>query len=335
MNFITRLSTPDIPAYPLAIHGRLEWQPVKIDGEPREDQWQFEFTLDHVPDTHIIVPSLSILGRSHGPASDQTQPPFQFEIRCGKANPVILQRVPAEDPSQKAQGGDDTVISTHIDCWHTHQSIEQPIIRTTVWDKEMPRSALLTISSRPLTLSVEPPSAKHTVVLSRPKPISQMDADKSIRQRICSPTALAMGLNGIDVDASWQHLITMCLDPLSRAYGSWPLAIRAANAYGIHGSVEVISEWSTVTKLLDQGVPVVCSINFAKGKLSGAPLQQTGGHLVLLYGYDAENAWVLDPAAATVSDVDHRYPIDEFVSAWLHERGAAYIFCRNAHSLLN
>jgi hypothetical protein len=332
MNFTMRLSTPDIPRYPLAINGSLDWQPVVTDGEAREDQWQCEFTLDHIPDAHIIVPSLSILKAS---SSDRAQSPFQFEVCSRIAEPVILQRVPADDPSHKATGGSDQTISTHIDCWHTHQLFDQLLVRVTVWESEMPQDALLTISYRPLNLEVEPPSHHHSVILSPPKSISQMDADKAIRQRICSPTALAMSLSSMSVDASWQRLVTMCLDPLSRAYGSWPLAIRAANTYGIHGSVEVIYDWSTVTQVLDHGVPVVCSINFSNGKLTGAPLQQTGGHLVLLYGYDEKTAWVLDPAAETVSKVDHRYPIDEFVSAWLHERGAAYIFCRNAHSLSN
>jgi hypothetical protein len=58
-------------------------------------------------------------------------------------------------------------------------------------------------------------------------------------------------------------------------------------------------------------------------------MPQTGGHLVMLYGIQGEYILVKDPAAATDTEVDRRYQVNEFSEAWLRRRGAAYIFCTN------
>ena len=58
--------------------------------------------------------------------------------------------------------------------------------------------------------------------------------------------------------------------------------------------------------VLNNGSPVVCSIRFGKDNLN-APLQHTGGHLVVLYGLEFEGehgyALVMDPATASTAEV--------------------------------
>ena len=59
-------------------------------------------------------------------------------------------------------------------------------------------------------------------------------------------------------------------------------------------------------------------------------MQQTGGHLVVLYGLEFEGehgyALVMDPAAPSTAQVARRYPLKAFSDAWLSHRGGTYLF---------
>ena len=50
------------------------------------------------------------------------------------------------------------------------------------------------------------------------------------------------------------------------------------------GGIEAHADLESAEKCLELGQPVVCSIDYAKGKLRGAPLASTKGHLVTLIG---------------------------------------------------
>ena len=93
-------------------------------------------------------------------------------------------------------------------------------------------------------------------------------------------------------------------------------------------AVETFSDWQTALTCLQAGVPLVCSIDFKRGKLDGAPMQQTGGHLVVLYGIEGDNVLVKDPGGADQQAVERRYNGNQFSSAWLGRRGAAYVFAK-------
>lgn len=316
MNFVTRLATRTDINYPLPIDAELTWT-------QSGSTWCCEIPLPDLPENHIVAPSLSMLDASAA---------YTFTIEARDVAPVNLQRVPAETDAHKASGGSEAHFSTHIDCWHTHRTVHNVLVSARVISESPPANALLTVSCRALQAAVDCDLSAE-VVLPQPDPISQMEALPPIRQRICSPTALTMCLSAIVDTPPWQEITAKCLDPLTRAYGSWPVAVRAANDYGVHGAVELLYDWGSVHDTLASGVPIVCSINFKQGELDDAPLQQTAGHLVLLYGYDKNRAWVLDPAGNTKNEVPKRYDLEQFSKAWLHQRGAAYIFCRDAYPL--
>ena len=113
-----------------------------------------------------------------------------------------------------------------------------------------------------------------------------MLAEEKIRHRICSPSSLAMavskikGLAEIEANAVWKKLITLCYDLNITAYGSWPKAMYAASTLGVLGGIEAHADLESAEKCLELGQPVVCSIDYEKGKLKGAPLESTKGHLV-------------------------------------------------------
>ena len=96
------------------------------------------------------------------------------------------------------------------------------------------------------------------------------------------------------------------------------------------GAVESLESWEAVTQVLAEQCLIVCSIRFAKNSLTGAPLEMSAGHLVVLYGIDASDqkqpyVLVMDPAGETPQTVPRRYKLSEFSNAWLDHRGGAYI----------
>ncbi len=316
-------------AYPLPVTA---W-PFSAYPTPPQLAWRkrfrhirLEMALPACPAHHIIVPSLSL-----------SKGVYQVSLHSG-AQSWFLQSVPATAASrwrlrqQRAQGrerrrGSPSPVSTHIDCFHTEADLGPSRLCFSVLDAGAPRRYLATASIRPLHLP--PPEAPRQTVLARqPEPISQMTASADIRQRICSPTALAMLLaTSTDANQSralWQGLVGHCFDPLTGAYGCWPLAIRAAASAGRIGAVEALASWEPALAVLGSGSPMVASIRFPAGALPGAPLSSTAGHLVTCYGIETDKALVMDPAAEPTS-VPRRYDLAAFGRAWFGYRGAAYI----------
>ena len=103
------------------------------------------------------------------------------------------------------------------------------------------------------------------------------------------------------------------------------MGIWAASRQGCIGAVEVLDDWIVASRLIDSGLPFVASIRYPEGKLPGAPISASSGHLVVVHGIDKKNIHVLDPAASTVAEVSRSYPSSAFGNAWLQYRGAAYI----------
>jgi hypothetical protein len=275
-----------------------------------------------LPSDHIVVPSFAHLCAAH----DER---YRFVLRTetcafwlnpvpGSA-PATIKSTPAKAARHK--------VTCHIDCWHTHGALEAPVVELLVEADNPPSDHLLIVSARPLELPANLGTPSHPdIELEVPASISQMQADNTIRSRICSPTALAMALSAVNKTPQWQATIDACYDPLTRAYGAWPLAIRWAGQQGVLAAVEALSGWRDAVRVLEAGSPLVCSIRFEKDALNGAPLTSTSGHLVLLYGIKGDYVYIKDPAAARDSEVDRRYRVDEFSAAWLQRRGAAYIF---------
>ncbi|MDA1076307.1 MAG: C39 family peptidase [Proteobacteria bacterium] len=291
------------PGYPLSTRTAVNWAQC-------EQGFRTSLELPPCPAEHIIVPSLSMTGTPYC---------FQFSLRDEQNQAWQLNSVPAQTAAPAVPT--DAPVTTHIDAWHTTRDLGASVLDVIV-DRQ-PLDFLLTVSVRPLT--IEPANTHAQVSLTRcPLPISQMQAPENIRHGICSPTSMAM-LVDRPGRQGWLDLVAECRDQVTGMYGVWPLAIRAAAMAGRLGAVEVFSGWSDVMPALDAGHPVVASIRFAEGALPGAPLNKTGGHLVVVYGIEKEQVLVLDPAAPDHDSVARRYDIKAFSRAWFAHRGAGYI----------
>jgi hypothetical protein len=157
---------------------------------------------------------------------------------------------------------------------------------------------------------------------------SQMETPEPIRHRICSPTCVAMALTRWDVLVEPHELAAEMFHPGLGLYGVWPAAMRAAARRGIAGYLLRFPTWDAARACLDAGLPVVASVRYAAGELTGAAVEQTSGHLVVLTGYDGGEVLVNDPAAPTRATVPRRYALEEMRRVWLERAGVGYVFFR-------
>jgi hypothetical protein len=299
-------------AYPLPVAGVADWHTL-------EDGFAVELALPPLAAGTLLIPSLAV--------SDAGTAYHQWTL-CADGSTWRLPPTPA-DPATREQPPADPRASQHIDCWHIHAPLKDPVLR--VWLRSWhpgagpPDRYLICASARPLTLT-EParPAAAHALAVAPPT-LSQMTAPPDLAPRICSPTSVAMVLAHWGCRDPWLGIVDECRDPATGMYGVWPLAIAAAARRGSMGAVEAFSNWDAPLAVLARGIPLVTSIRFEKDVLPDAPLPRTGGHLLVVFAAGPELIGVNDPAAPDLASVTRSYPAAAFTAAWLGHRGAAYI----------
>jgi hypothetical protein len=165
----------------------------------------------------------------------------------------------------------------------------------------------------------------------------------------CSPTSLAMVLGYYGrlpapstyrwVKASYadrwvNQVARLTYDHRYEGTGNWPfntaVGARAGDAF-----VTRLADLRTAERFLRAGIPLIVSIRFARGQLTGSPISSTPGHLVVLAGLtSAGNPIVMDPAAWRDSTVRRTYDRAQFERAWLSGSGGmAYVVRDAAHPL--
>ena len=88
-------------------------------------------------------------------------------------------------------------------------------------------------------------------------------------------------------------------------------------------------------RFIAAGIPLVASVSFSRGQLTGAPISATSGHLLVIAGFTSNgNVVVNDPAAPNNSSVRRVYDRGEFERAWLgRSSGTVYVVRDAAHPL--
>lgn len=176
----------------------------------------------------------------------------------------------------------------------------------------------------PAPLSATPDAARQRVRLPVP-PLSQMGVDPAIALRVCSPASVAMVLGfwgrPVGVAALAAEVYHAGLD----LYGIWPAAIRAAARRGVAGYLLRFPDWDAAAWCLAHGLPVIASIRYDTGELTGAAVEATTGHLIVLTGTEDDTVLVNDPAGRDEGTVARRYPRAELQRAWLERTGVGYV----------
>src|SRR5262245_11926344 len=154
---------------------------------------------------------------------------------------------------------------------------------------------------------------------------SQMEEAAAIRERICSPTCVAMVLEFWGRAVSVPELAAEVFHAGLDLYGVWPAAIHAAARRGVAGYLLRFPDWASAAWCLEQGLPIIASVRFEPGELRGSPLAGTGGHLVVIVGAEGDLVLVNDPAGPSRWQVPRRYLLREFCCVWLERGGVGYV----------
>ncbi len=171
----------------------------------------------------------------------------------------------------------------------------------------------------------------------------------------CSPTSLAMVLGyygalpssdetvwagATHPDRVVDHLARMTYDYAYRGTGNWPFNTAYAATRVQQAFVTRFTSLRDVERLVAAGIPVITSVSFRSGELSGAPIRSTNGHLLVVVGFRTDGDVIVnDPAAATRRGVRRTYDRGQFEDAWLKRGvyggsgGTAYVVRDADHPL--
>jgi hypothetical protein len=109
--------------------------------------------------------------------------------------------------------------------------------------------------------------------------------------------------------------------------GNWVFNTAYAAAAGLDSKVVRMSSLAEVERWTAAGVPVIASIAYAQGELSGTPIPASDGHILVIRGFDASgNVLVNDPAASSDAGVGMTYNRAQFEKVWLkYANGTTYL----------
>lgn len=159
---------------------------------------------------------------------------------------------------------------------------------------------------------------------------SQRTPDPLLSGRLCSPTSVSMVLASHGVSRPVFDVSSRAYDIRHDIFGNWPRNIQAAYALGVPGYLTRFAQWSDVYNTLDAGKPLIVSIQAKKGELRGAPYSETGGHLIVVRGYDAAgDLLVNDPASGEEAKGRLVYKREDLQKVWFERTlGTTYVLTK-------
>lgn len=155
----------------------------------------------------------------------------------------------------------------------------------------------------------------------------------------CSPTSTSMvlgywsggGEDNVSCETRVRAAVAGTYDWIYDGHGNWPFntayaATQVITQDGVTKNVEgYVARFTSLDKVeeyVKAGVPVVMSIAWGSGDLTGASIGSTNGHLFVLVGFDASgNPIVNDPASPDNPSVQRTYLRAELEPLWLQASG--------------
>ena len=158
----------------------------------------------------------------------------------------------------------------------------------------------------------------------------------------CSPTSLAMVLAFHDAlpparDYAWvpeghgapwvDHTARMTFDHGYDGTGNWSFNAAYAARLVRRAEVSRLPDLRAVERLVADGLPVIISIAFDAGELTGGPLTSSNGHLLVVVGFTADGDVVVnDPAADSPAGVRRTYDRAQLERIWQDaSTGTSYV----------
>jgi hypothetical protein len=139
----------------------------------------------------------------------------------------------------------------------------------------------------------------------------------------CSPAVLSMLLSYWDTELDVAEVARRVLDRSYDGTGNWAFNVALAGSLGLRGVVTHLRDLASAERIIAAGIPLALSISWKSGELPGAPLDASDGHLIVLCGFGADGAAVVnDPAQPAVRASYARVALER---AWLDHGGIAYV----------
>ena len=231
--------------------------------------------------------------------------------------------------------------STGLTGWQLRVTLGRPTGSTAVPGLDTVgavASRLPQVSDVPTSRPRPAPNAALGKVLAVPR-FSQMTHEGDYPQydgggeAWCSPTSTTMVLGYYGAlpgpaayswvpkghpDPQVDHGARMVYDTTLGGTGNW--AFNTAYAARRVGQAHVtrLRNLRGVEAYVERGVPVVISVAFGRGRLTGAPISSTNGHLIVVVGFTRSGDVVVnDPAAPTRAGVRRTYDRGQLEDAWL------------------
>ena len=155
---------------------------------------------------------------------------------------------------------------------------------------------------------------------------SQRTERPEIAGRICSPTSVSMVLEYRGVDERTGRVAERIYDTRHDIYGNWTRAVQGAWTFGVPGFLMRIDDWRVVQQFIEDGQPLIISFSAREGQLTGAPYSSTGGHLIVLCGFDENgDIEVNDPAVSDPNAGRLVYKRSELEEVWMKRGGTTYV----------
>jgi len=153
---------------------------------------------------------------------------------------------------------------------------------------------------------------------------SQLVENKDISWRACHPTSLAMALHYHGTELPTAEVAKGVWDPHNGIYGNWVYNAAYAGELGYQSYVRYCSSFDPIKEEIAKGNPVIISIKFGKGELENSPMNSTGGHIILVRGFNENGDPICnDPGTRNESTGHVVYKKEELEKAWITHSGAA------------
>jgi hypothetical protein len=168
-------------------------------------------------------------------------------------------------------------------------------------------------------------------------------------QAWCSPTSMSMvlgyyGVRPTATEYAWVNdaYADPWVDEVARRVfdftydgaGNWPFNTAYAGSRTARAAVTRLASLRDAERFIARGIPLIASISFSSGQLTGAPISSTAGHLVVISGFtSAGNVIVNDPAASSDATVRRTYKRSQFEAVWQGKsHGLVYAVRDAAHT---
>ena len=245
-------------------------------------------------------------------------------------------------------GQADDLASVNVDTWVVPDGVTSYQLRVTLVRPTGATSASPSVDTVGAMASLLPdvsdvatskPAVARGIVLDVPR-YSQMVHSGDYAQyggggeAWCSPTSTSMVLGYYDalppasayawvtpghVDPWVDHAARMTYDAGYEGTGNWPFNTAYAAPLAGHAFVTRLRSLREAEQFIAAGIPLVASIAFGPGELSGAPISSTNGHLLVIVGFtDSGDVVVNDPAAETAGGVRRTYDRAQFELSLIH-----------------